>query len=169
MIDFAHRINAWIKISTPAVISLVLIIFSATNFQLPGLDSFVPLFAFMTIFYWAIYNPSLMPAWFVFVLGIFQDFIYGTPFGVASFVNLLLWWLAVSQRKYLIKERFIVFWLVFSVISLLFCLITSVLFSIYYQKFVLSNDIIMQWLFSAFIYPFLHKLFNVIHVVYLKN
>ncbi len=168
MADLNYRLIALFKMTVPALVTLTLVLLSTVDLHISGIERFVPLIAMISIFYWCIYWPSLLPAWFVFLLGIFQDFLYGTPLGISSLINLLLFWLVVSQRKYLIKETFWVVWAVFSFILLIFVLISSVVYSIYYEQFAISNDILMQWMVSVLVYPFLHKLFNVIHVSFLK-
>lgn len=169
MTDVSHILNSSFKLSTPAILSIVLVLLSAVDYQIPGVENFVPLVAMMCIFYWGIYWPSLIPAWFVFFLGVFQDFIYGTEFGIASLINLLLLKLVVVQRKYLAKENFWLIWIIFSFVLLIFSLFTAAIYSFYYSKLIVLDDVLLQWMFSALIYPLFHKIFSIIHVTFLKH
>lgn len=170
MSDFRYRLSRWVKMATPGFITTVLLVISAIDFGVTGVQNFVPQVSAMSIFYWVIFWPTLLPVWFIFILGIFQDFLYGTALGVSSLINLLLWWTVVSLRKHLATESFWLMWAVFSFIMLLFALISGAIYSLYYgQLLLLSNDILMQWMFSALLYPFFHKLFSVIHITFLKT
>jgi uncharacterized membrane protein YcgQ (UPF0703/DUF1980 family) len=66
------------------------------------------------------------------------------------------------------RETFWMVWGIFSFIAIIFTLLLGVIYSIYFGKYALSNDIFMQWAFTVFFYPFLHKLFNVIQIAFLK-
>src|SRR5262245_36296997 len=59
-----------------------------------------PDIALISIFYWAIFGPSFLPAWAVFALGLAQDFVVGTPPGFSALVYLLAYGFTISQRVF---------------------------------------------------------------------
>lgn len=163
------KILTLLKFSSPGYIAIILVIIGAFNFQIPGLAKFVPLFALMTIFYWCAYWPDLMPKWFVFLLGLFQDAIYGTPIGITPLLLIITWWVIVSGRKHLVKEPFIVIWLMFALVVTLYVISNWLLNSIYAGELLYSNTMWMQCVLTIVIYPVIHKLFNYIHERLLKD
>lgn len=169
MANFGHRVQANIRRVTPFILSVLLIIMSAGDFNLPGVNYFFPMVGLMAVFYWAVYWPSLLPAWSVFLLGILQDVLFATPIGSSALLMLMLWLAVRTQRRYFMREVFLTVWLVFCFIALLFLLLSSGLYSLYYGHIMLSEHVLMQWLFSALLYPFIHKLFSVVHESFIRQ
>lgn len=168
MSDIGHRLGLWTRISTPGVTTALFILLSAVDFRIVGFEDFFPKISLIAIFYWTIYRASLMPAWLVFALGIFEDFVFGTPFGISSLINLLFWKTTKTQKKYFLRENFWVVWAVFGFASLIFSLIAYIIYSFYYGQFIISDQIFMQWIFSSLAYPILHKIFDGIHSKMIK-
>lgn len=167
--SFREKLAGLGKSITPGVITIFLIIAGSANIQIPGFSAFVPLFAAMSVFYWGIYWPDMMPKWFVFVIGLFQDALYGTPaMGMTSLLLLLLWGIVVSQRRHLIKEPFLVIWSMFTLSIILFIFFGWVIFSLYLGEATFSSSSIMQFIFSVLFYPLVHKIFNAMHLSFLK-
>jgi len=147
----------------------VLIIIGSVNYQIYALASFFPLLTVMATFYFGVFCPDLLPKFMVFFIGIFQDILYGTPIGITSFLLLIYWGIIVSQRKFLVKEQFMVVWLLFILSLFLYMILSLVAHSVYYMGFMFSDAIIMQFVISALIYPIAHKFFNAIHMFYISK
>lgn len=65
-----------------------------------------PCLSIMSVFYWSIYRPTLIPNWLVFLLGLMQDLISGLPLGINAFVFLLLYWVISDQRRVFVGQPF---------------------------------------------------------------
>ena len=158
------------KLSLPAFLAIFLIIIGAVNIHIESFSSFVPLFVAMSVFYWGIYVPSLMPKWLVFVLGIFHDAVYGIPaIGLSSALLLIMWGLVVSQQRHLIKEPFFVIWVMFTLSISIYIFLYWLIYCLYIGNFIFPVSVILQLLVSVFLYPLIHKLFNSVHGTLLKD
>ncbi len=152
--------DVYIRLLTPKIVAVLLIILSVIPLRIPGLAEFMPLFNVMIIYYWSIYRPELFPNWFVFALGIFQDALYGTPLGSTSLINLISRMAIISQRKIFVRESFLVVWSGF----ILFCLVISLLnwaiFSLFREHFMSIPMVLMQWVLSVVLYSCVHGVFS---------
>jgi len=160
---FTHSVRENSIRILPGLMTFLLIMVGAVNFRIPGLTSFIPLFGAAAVFYWGVYRPDLLPKWLVFVIGFFQDSLYGYPPGVSSLTYLLLWWVVVSQRRYLVKEPFWVLWTGFVLVAGLLVFSNWVIMSLYFGQLFLTETIVMQYVFTVLAYPFIHLLFSTIH------
>lgn len=154
-----------IKLLLPAMLAIMLLILGLINFRVLGMHSFIPLFSTMVVYYWAIYWPDAMPKSFVLALGLIKDFLYGLPPGITSVLLLLLWWMMTVQRRYLIKEPFIIIWLFYVVSLAIYVTCSWLLNMLVMGQWFWDDAIAVQMAVSCAIYPLLHKLFNMIHSV----
>lgn len=161
--DFPTRVRRFYICAFPAFITLLLVLVVAINLQFSGLANFFPLFAFMAVFYWGIYQPELVPIWFVFLLGLFQDFLYQAVPGISSFLLILFWWIVISQRRFLMKESFFAQWLIFAVSIGLISLVNWLIYSIYFSHAMPPVFAFLQFSISVFFYPLIHKIFYSIY------
>ena len=75
----------------------------------------------IAIFYWTIYRPDLVPPSGLFLIGLIDDIVMGTPLGLMASVFLFAYGITLSQRQFFIRKPFYVTWLGFSIISA-FCI-----------------------------------------------
>ena len=76
-----------------------------------------PMLNIITIFYWTIYRPDLFPPVVLFLIGLIDDVVMGTPLGLMASVFLFAYGITLSQRQFFIRKPFYVTWLGFSIIS----------------------------------------------------
>ena len=84
-------------ISAPAPLSLIL--------QAP--------FLFMTVYYWSLFRPTLMPTGFVFMIGLLFDILTGFPLGVNALLLALTRMIIATQRRYIVGQTYMMIWLGF--------------------------------------------------------
>ncbi len=108
-----------IRLFLPQAVAILLLILSSVPIDVAGASAFFPAVDIMVIYYWSSYRPSALPAWFVFILGIFRDSIEGLTLGVSSCVYLLIKFIVVSSRGLYRKENFLIIWQGFAVTALL--------------------------------------------------
>ncbi len=101
----------------PAVITLVLLIVTLIPTHLPGFGSVMPALMLMSVYYWAVHRPDLLPLWAVFAFGLLQDLLTGAPPGIHTVVLLLAYAAVLSQRKFFHGKSFAVVWWGFMVIA----------------------------------------------------
>lgn len=150
------------------IVALALTLLGAMNLQVYGSAYVMPVFPVMLVFFWAIYWPEVMPRWFVFLLGVFYDTLFHLPLGLSSLLLLLLWSLITSQRTPLLKEPFMIIWLVFSLSASLYGALEWLGNSLYYRHFFSDATLWMRYLFTILTYPLIHKLLNSVHKIILR-
>jgi rod shape-determining protein MreD len=123
-----EQIDSLLRLCAVYGMMLLLFLLNTVTLSLPFSDSFeVPLMT-MVIYYWAIYRPTLIPAWFVFLMGIAFDLLSGLPVGLSAFVFVGLRWLVSDQRLFLMGQSFVTVWLGYALANLI---VTSVQWVLY--------------------------------------
>lgn len=167
--DLSAKLKLYFYFLLPSLFATLITILSTVHLHMNVVSGVMPIFLSICIYYWCVYNPDFFPKWFVLAIGIFYDLIHGTPIGITSLVNLILWWMVVQQRRFLVKENFPVIWGVFIIYSFGVCLLTWILNCLYFSKIFLNTDIVLQWILSVLIYPVFHRIFNIIYFLIIEN
>lgn len=111
------RLDNFARSLAPGVITLLLILLSVMPTKIPGWSHIAPPLMLMSVYYWAIYRPDLLPAAAVFVLGLLEDVLTGAPIGVHAFTMLTAYGLVVSQRRFFHGKSFGVVWWGFMLVA----------------------------------------------------
>ena len=112
---------------------LLLILLSVAPLRLPFAGQVTPPLGLIAVYFWALNRPGLLPPSVVFVLGLLQDAIAGTPLGTSSLIFLLVHWATGSLRRYLAGADFLMKWGVFAVLSLIMPIIELMVFAFLVQ------------------------------------
>ena len=112
-----HRLDLLARQLTPSMLTLILVIISVVPIRILNFSTAVPLLPLMSVYHWAIFRPRLLPAYAVFLIGILQDILTGSPIGVNSLVFLLVYGAVLSQKKFFSGKSFFILWLGFSLIA----------------------------------------------------
>lgn len=158
-----QKIDAYGRCIMPAALAFLLVILSVAPLQVPGYSTIAPSFLLMSVYYWAIYRPDIMPFILVFALGLFKDIISGGPPGLNAWVLLLAYGLVVSQRRFFIGKSFPVIWWGFMLLAAGAGSLTWVLTAILSDTVVAPQPGIFSFLMSIAVYPVLTLLFAAIH------
>lgn len=148
----------------PGFLALILVTLTFLPLRIPGISTFIPMVDAIVIYYWCIYRPSVMPQWFVFLLGIYQDTFYGTALGLSSLTNIILRTIAITQRRLFLKESFVVIWGGFMIFALGVGFFKYIVYMLLSNQFITPNAALIQWMFSIALYPLLHWLCNVFYL-----
>jgi rod shape-determining protein MreD len=114
-----------------------------------------PILPLVSIYHWAIYRPNLLPVFAVFILGLLQDILVGTPVGLYALVFLTVYGIVTSQRRFFAGKSFIFYWLGFATISMLASFESYFLGSVWNFMILDFNAAIFQYLISLGIFPIL--------------
>lgn len=158
-----------IRLLIPQLLAVLVIIISIQPLSISGISNVMPMLEVVFIYYWGIRYPKVFPAWFVVLIGLLQDVLYGTPLGMTSFSNIVLLSMVISQRKFLIKEPFWVQWGSFALFSFIISVVKWVLALILLHTMEVSNIVWIQWLLTWAIYIFVHTLFDKIYKPFATN
>lgn len=100
----------------------------AISFPLTGAVK-APLFL-MGIYYWAIYRPTLMPVWAVFIAGLAMDLLSSLPIGMNALVFVAAGWSISGQRLFLTGQSFVMIWVGFGALSFLAAFVQWAIFGL---------------------------------------
>lgn len=163
MFDYQQKIDHFARMLVPGLCTLLLLLLSLAPIGLSGFALFPIDVCLISIYYWAIFRPSAMPFWFVFLLGVVRDALMGMPLGIASLVFILFRLAVLSQQRYLVKETFWATWAGFALITVPTLLIQWLLASAFAKTLLPVQDVVMQWIFTFGLYPLLHIVFNALY------
>ena len=150
-------IRQWIRRLTPFMLCLCLIIGSLIPFHFLPHYPYSIQWIFIPIFYFAIYNPKCLSSWAVFILGIISESFTQSPFGVATFCFVLLFFIGNFLRKYLLELTFFPLWIVFSAMLLCVELLQYFLVSMLSVYPIAFQPILTEFWILTLVYPFLMR------------
>ena len=111
IVDFWHRMDDWARASTPAMVTVMVVILGVVPLHIPFYGPVAPSLAIAALYYWAAHRPDLMPYTVVFAIGLVQDVLAGTPLGVHAFMFLMVQWMVIGQRRQIVGKPFAILWL----------------------------------------------------------
>ena len=144
---------------TPPALTLMLVLVGLIPVGLPYVDPVTPAFAVIAVYYWSIYRPEYLPAGVVFVLGLVQDALGGTPLGMSSLVLLAVLGVGVSQRRVFIGKSVLVEWWGFLLVGSGAIAASWVVASLFYETIIDPRPAITQAVISVAAYPCVAWLF----------
>lgn len=109
-----RRLDAAARAAFPCLFTAVLLILAAVPVGIPGIIAAV---AMPSIFFWTIFRPAGMPAPVVFSLGLLQDFLSFAALGTGVLTLLILHGVALRARDFLLRQSFVLVWVVFSALA----------------------------------------------------
>ena len=127
--------------------------------HIPGFARVAPLLPLIAVYHWAIYRPRLLPASAVFVIGVLQDTLTGTPIGVNALVFIGVYGVVLSQRRFFAGKSFAVVWLGFAVVAAGAALSSWILVSVSNLTLVAPLAVLFQYLMTLGVFPLLAWVF----------
>jgi rod shape-determining protein MreD len=152
----------------PSFLTVFLMTFIASNFLFQSFVFLMPHIAMISVFFWAIFYPRVIPIWFAFLLGLLEDSLFGQHFGVQSFLLVIEWYFLVSYRKYLARQAFPTIWLLFLLIITIYELSAWLLYCIIKGTLYFDESIAIYVAVNALTYPIFHNIFMKIHMRLIK-
>jgi rod shape-determining protein MreD len=93
-----HRLDQNARKLLPVLVSFVLCILAILPVGLPQWGILAPPLLLISIFYWSLVRPDLMPPTVAFILGLFQDLLTGAPIGTGALTMVLVQWIMRGQQ-----------------------------------------------------------------------
>tara|TARA_B100000686_G_scaffold287089_1_gene312319 strand:+ start:2977 stop:3492 length:516 start_codon:yes stop_codon:yes gene_type:complete len=148
------------------VFILFFLTLSETNFNFKNLEflSFNPIY--IVIFYWVLKKPENLGYGFIFLAGIVNDVVIGTPIGVSSLVYLVLSSFAAYIRYLTVQPSLIYDWIVFvpsiAVTNSLYFYVLNIFFetNISYVSLAMNTGI------TILFYPIIAIFFNILNKIF---
>ncbi|MEO1015954.1 MAG: rod shape-determining protein MreD [Pseudomonadota bacterium] len=113
----AENLGRGLRAAAPTLIGFAGVILWATPLRLAEGAVPTPVLPLVVVYYWSIYSPSNLPAFGIFLIGLFQDLLTGGPLGLWPTIYLLASYLVATQRSYFHGREQRVVWLGFAVIA----------------------------------------------------
>ncbi|OUS12627.1 rod shape-determining protein MreD [Rhodospirillales bacterium 47_12_T64] len=166
---FWQRIDGLARTACPFTITLLLMITFLVPLQIPNLSEVIPSVLLISVFYWTLYRPDLMPIWAVFGLAFVHDLLTGILLGIGPFI-LLLFCLALNgQRKFLASTSFSVLWVSFFTLSSLAFTLKWILIYLLESGTPDFRPVLFQNLTTVAVYPAFSWIFSLIQRSLLKS
>ena len=73
------QLDRALKRGLPLGLTFVIVLLSVVPLPVPEYAVLAPSFALMAVYYWTVHRPDLMRPWSVFVIGVLDDVLSGTP------------------------------------------------------------------------------------------
>jgi rod shape-determining protein MreD len=147
----------------PAVLAVLFLLLHAIPQRQLLFSDVVPSFTCMTIYYWCLFRPSLMPYWFLFLLGLLQDILLGLPLGASPLVFILFRISVISLQRLFGKETFWGIWVWFSILTAFASLGVFSIMGLIQHEWIPLNSAVIQWVLTVACYPLVHGLFTRIY------
>ena len=104
------RLDHWIRATVPAVTLIFCVLAGAIVLPLPGGGVVGPSFTLIAVFYWVLRQPERTPMWLVFVIGVFEDLLFGAPLGSTALIFVITHWVVRHQQRLHVAAFGAVWW-----------------------------------------------------------
>lgn len=142
-----------IKSVLPFISILFLIIIMVLPYNMPLIGDIMPFLTLIGVYYWSVFKPELVPVSVVFVLGLLQDILLGSPFGLMSLLLVIVQQFIFSQGRQFLERDFLFNWFVFVMIVIGFGALSWAITSLYFRVFLDFVDVLGQILLTIAFYP----------------
>lgn len=161
----SEYIDAGWRFSVPYVVMGILYVLNISYLSFPLSLSLEPPFILMSIYYWSIYRPKLIPAWLVFMAGILFDFIASLPVGLHGLIFVAARWLVTDQRLLLSSQSYIAVWIGFVVVNLIAVIVEWVLFGLIHFEWPPYEPAALIFASGVLLFPFVSLILHLTHKV----
>lgn len=151
-----HRLQSAI----PALLTALLALAELLPLGLPYFGTVAPGLGLLAVFYWSIWRPDLMPAPFVFAVGLVHDLAAGMPLGLTSLVYVATHWLCISQRQVLVLASFPVGWAALALVASGGSVLQWILATLYHLRLVAPQPVLVQMAETVIVYPAVYWLLS---------
>ena len=157
--SFFNRLDIWARNLSPFALTFLMLVIGTMPLHLPYLVPLGTGLAMISVYYWAIHRPDLLPAPAVFAIGLIGDLMGAAPLGVGTLILLLVYAIALSQRRLFFGQPFLVVWWGFMMIAAGAMSLGWILSSIVAGSVLDPKPTIFAYLMTVALYPALGDLF----------
>jgi rod shape-determining protein MreD len=111
------RVNNGAARLLPVATTLLAAVISVLPLQIPGYAALTPVFTLMAAYHWTIYRPDLLPPLALFIIGLTEDLLAGSPIGVNAMLLLLTRIAVLGHRRYFVNRNFPFVWTGFTLLA----------------------------------------------------
>ncbi|MGP1397051.1 MAG: rod shape-determining protein MreD [Inquilinaceae bacterium] len=166
---FLNKLDETARRAAPGCVTFLLVLLGAIPLQIPYYGAVAPSLTLASLYYWSVHRPDLMPVSVVFAIGLFQDILMGAPVGLHAFVYLLLRWLIIEQRRFLVGKSFHVLWIGFAMAGLTGLVLQWLATGLYYGALMPVLSPMVGLLLTLSLFPVLAWLIIQVHRGFLQD
>jgi rod shape-determining protein MreD len=144
-------------------IPIILLFISVLNnfdFNYLGLRYFSFNFSYILIFYYSLKKSDSLGYTYIFIAGLFNDVIVGTPIGISSLMYLILCGSAAYLRNITLRPSLFKDWIFFLIAILIVNSLLFIILNLIFNYEVSYFDQIINIIFTFLLYFFFSHLFN---------
>ncbi len=149
----ASRFANFARAGIPFSVSLLLVLAAMLPYGLPKSSLAAPVLALISVYYWSVFRPELMPAGAAFLLGLLVDVLSGGPPGLNALVLIMVHWAASGQRRALAGKSFAVGWLGYLLIAAGAAVVNWFFASLFHTTAIESVPLIVSHAIGTAAYP----------------
>jgi rod shape-determining protein MreD len=157
------RIQSAARLAIPQLLLAVMILLGVMSLPLPYVGATRPSLVLMTIYYWSIYRPTLVPPFLCFAAGLLIDILTGMPLGLNALVMVVVQWIVRSQRRFLMGQTYKVLWALFGLTAALATGLTWALYGLVQSNWPPLAPLAGSVGVSLCIFPFVSLLLIYVH------
>ncbi len=149
-----------IKFIIPFLTILFLIIMMVLPYQFKIIDNSMPFLSLIGVYYWSVFKKDLLPISAIFVLGIIQDIILGSPLGLTSLLLIIAQQFIFFQGRNFLERGFLFNFFIFILMIISFGFLSWGISSLYVSAFLGYWEVILQILLTIAFYPIIILILN---------
>ncbi|MGH6933752.1 MAG: hypothetical protein ACREEE_15120 [Dongiaceae bacterium] len=119
-----QRLDVAARNLAPFSATVLLLILGLVPLRLPYVPPFGTSLVLVSVYYWAIHRPAILPAPAVFAIGLLADLFGGGMLGAGAFMLLAAYGVTVSLRRWIVGASFVIVWLGYAVLALVSVMLT---------------------------------------------
>lgn len=157
---FASRLLVGLKSLLPVGLTVLLVLAAYLPYGSAELSRLFPQFALISVFFWSVYQPNLMPAGAAFLIGFVSDVLSGMPLGLTALVLVLLQYAALHQRRAFVGRPFLVGWFGFALLAAVAMVLVWLGASLFYMTAFEPAPVLVQLASTVAVYPLVAEFFG---------
>jgi len=147
----------------PFLLTCGLVLLENAPLYLHQISAVAPMLALISVYYWAVYRPDLMPAPLLFLLGLGQDLVSGGVAGIHPVTFLVCYAIIDWRRKMFHGKSLVVLWGGFSLVAALAVFLQWLLAGVIHRVAPPVMPAVFIWLMSLAAFPLLAVLLLTVH------
>lgn len=150
-----QRLDQFSRQLVPFGVTVALVVIGLIPLRVVSIGDIAPSLPIISVFYWTLYRPDLLPVAAVFAIGLLHDALAGTPFGLHAAVFVAAHGFIQTQRRFLHGKPFLLVWLAFVLVALLAELVGWLLMAAYHGRMIDPMSTVSRVVVTIICYPLL--------------
>lgn len=148
----------WLHAIVPSGLTIVLLLMLHGAVSSLAPSTILPNIVAIMVLFWAWYRPALMPSFIVFLLGLLQDALSGTPLGLHALTLLLMQFFVLARLRNVAESPFLLQWFTAWLVLGGELVVRALIGRIWLPAPLVIEQIGLEWVVTALAYPLFHVL-----------